>query len=40
MLAIGKPAHHVADDADIDDAGAEAADDAVGEVERPDVRHV
>jgi hypothetical protein len=31
---VRKPAHHQADDTDIDDAGSEAADDSVGDVER------
>jgi hypothetical protein len=35
--AIREPTHHQADDADIDDAGAKAADDPVREVQRPDI---
>src|SRR4029077_4420804 len=34
---VGKPAHHEPDDADIDDSGAEPAEHAIGEVERPDI---
>src|SRR5579885_3714374 len=37
---VRKPAHHQADDTDIDDASAETADDAVSEIERPQIAHI